>query len=56
MNRFSGEGLDGEHNIGELVLEALLSFNIDSISNLNLGRNYSWFDRIGDVDLLTELI
>ena len=29
--------------IGELVLEALLSSNITSITDLNLGCNESWF-------------
>ena len=30
---------DSEENIGELVLEALLSSNIDSITHLDLGYN-----------------
>ena len=49
--------------MGELVLEALLSSNIDTITDLNLGYNKSWFEhpdtkeeRQGNVDLLLELI
>ena len=55
--------LDRNENIGELVLEILLGSNIDSISNLNLDRNSSWFEnpitneeRSGNVDRLAELI
>ena len=54
---------DCEQNIGELVLEALLSSNIDSIIDLDLGSNTSWFkhpytqeERSDCVDLLVELI
>ena len=54
---------DREENIGELVLETLLNSSIDSITDLNLGSNYSWFyhpdteeERSGNVDLLAELI
>ena len=50
-------------NIGELILESLLSSNIDSITDLNLSENSSWFKhpvtkkvRAGNVDLLAELI
>ena len=50
-------------NMGELVLETLLSSNIDSITNLNLDGNFSWFkhratneERSSNVDLLAELI
>ena len=40
---FSGSD-DKEENIGEHVIEALLSANIDTITDLNLGGNYlSWF-------------
>ena len=35
--------LDREQNIGELVLESLLSSNINSITNLDLSINPSWF-------------
>ena len=34
---------DYNENIGELILEALLTSNIDSIVNLNLKSNRSWF-------------
>ena len=47
---------DRDHSIGELVLETLLSYNVDSIIDLNLGCNESWFSHSGNVDLLTELI
>ena len=47
---------DKVQNIGELVLETLLSYSVDSIIDLNLGSNYSWFKHPGNVDLLTELI
>ena len=57
MNEFSGNE-DVSENIGELVLEILLSSSIDSIADLNLSKNKSWFkeDREGNVDLLAELI
>ena len=44
--------------MGELILEALLSSNIESITELNLSSNDSWFmkGRQGNIDLLTELI
>ena len=42
MQEFSGNK-DKVENIGELVLETLLSYNIDRIVNLNLGENTSWF-------------
>ena len=34
---------DYAYNIGKLVLETLLSSSIDSITDLNLSRNLSWF-------------
>ena len=34
---------DTVENIGELVLEALLNSNIESIQDLNLSGNKSWF-------------
>ena len=42
MNLFSAS-FDREENIGEFVLEALLSSNIDTITNINLRDNRSWF-------------
>ena len=42
MAVFSWDG-DREEDTGQLVLESLLSSNIDSISDLNLGGNRSWF-------------
>ena len=47
---------DSEQNIGELVLEALLSSNIESITNLSFRENSSWFNHAGNADLLAELI
>ena len=56
-------GKDRDDNIGELVLETLLSSNIDTISDLNLVSNSSWFkhpvtyeERSSNLDLLVELI
>ena len=42
MAAFSDDCNDSE-NIGEIVLETLLSSNIESISDLNLRENESWF-------------
>ena len=42
MLRFS-HNKDRDENIGEIVLETLLNSNIESITDLNLGGNYSWF-------------
>lgn len=54
---------DIEQNIGELVLDALLSSNIDSITDLDFKNNNSWFTHPeteaqirGNADLLAELI
>ena len=54
---------DREENIGELILETLLSSNVDTITDLDLSGNSSWFkhpdtgeERSSNVDLLTELI
>ena len=62
MNFFSCNN-DRVENIGELVLEVLLSSNIDSITDLGLSGNESWFknpnsleERSYNVDLLLELI
>ena len=58
MSGFS-QGNDKNENIGELVLEILLSSNIDSITVLDLSSNSSWFTgeaRSGNIDLLVELI
>lgn len=43
---FSNEKVN--ENIGEIVLETLLSSNIDSITDLNLSSNYSWFKILGN--------
>ena len=58
MNGFSGDN-DKVKNICELVLESLLSSRTDSITNLNLGYNRSWFkhpdtqeERSVNIDLL----
>ena len=62
MNSFSFLNYQLVENIGELILEPLLSSNIDSITELSLARNFSWFkhpdseqERAG-LDLLAELI
>ena len=62
MHNFS-QDKDRDVNIGELVLEILLSSNIDSITDLDISFNDSWFknpstgeERSGNVDLLVELI
>ena len=57
MWRFSYEKNDNE-NMGEIVLETLLSSSIESITTLNLSSNYNWFSiqRISNVELLAELI
>ena len=54
---------DENENIGELVLEILLNSSIDTITNLDLDSNSSWFynfntgeERSGNVDLLVELL
>ena len=60
-----GPMIEINENNGELILEILLNSNIESITNLNLGSNSSWFMHISvltreektkNVDLLTELI
>ena len=50
-------------NAGELVLETLLDSSLDTIIDLNLGDNETWFrhpetkeERSTNVELLTELI
>ena len=43
MRRFS-DNCDRDQSIGELILESLLSSNIDSITDLNLVDNSSWFE------------
>lgn len=54
---------DRDENIGELVLECLYASRIDSIEDLNLGANPSWFkhpgtgeERPGNTALLAELL
>ena len=62
MGNFSDDE-DRVENISEHILEALLNSNIESINDLNLFNNPSWFrhpdtkDEISsNVDLLAELI
>ena len=62
MAEFSGDS-DREENIGELVLETLLNSDINTITDLNLSLNSSWFkhpdtgeERPSNVELLAELI
>ena len=55
---------DRDGKIGEQILEAILNSNIDSISNLNLYCNWSWFcknpytyeERFSNIELLKELL
>ena len=54
---------DRYQNIGELVFETLLNTSVNSIIDLNLDNNKSWFwqpdtkeERSGNIDLLAELI
>ena len=61
MDRFSDN--NDRENIGEIVLEALLSYNINTITDLNFNDNSSWFnhpdtkeERSGNVTLLADLI
>ena len=55
MLGFSGDN-DVNENIGEVVLEALLTSNINSIVDLNLEDNKSWFKHNSNADLLAEVI
>ena len=62
MNAIS-QSNDKDVNMGELILEALLNSNIQSITDLNFSYNRSWFkrydtqeDRAGIVELLAEII
>ena len=62
MERFS-INKDSDENIAELVFEIFLSSNIQSITDLNLSYNSSWFkhpnsqeERSSNVELLIELI
>ena len=62
MSDFSGHK-DIDENIGELVLEALLNTNIESITDLNFSLNNSWFrhpkteeERFSNIVLLADLI
>lgn len=63
MDSFRTKNPDINVNIGEIVLKTLLDSNVNSITNLNLRNNRSWFwdfgsykERFGNVELLTELI
>lgn len=46
-----------EESLGELVLQCLLSSSIDSIIDLDLGGNASWFEdeRESNVELLADV-
>ena len=55
MYQFSG-GKEDTENIGEIVLESLLTSTIDSITDLNLGDNSAWFKQPANGDLLAELL
>ena len=62
MNQFS-EYNDFNENIGELILETLLSSRIDSITDLSLSSNRSWFwdpkndeERFSNKEMLLEVI
>ena len=61
MGTFSDKH-DRDQNFAEIILETLLSSNIDSITNIRLFNNESWFknpvtkeDRFSNVELLGEL-
>ena len=41
---------DKDTSIGELVLESLLSSNIESITDLNLSFNKSWFKNFDTIE------
>ena len=54
---------DVSENIGEIVLDTLLSSDIDSITYLNFGVNSCWFknpktqeERTSNIELLMDLI
>ena len=47
---------DANEKIGEVILEALYTSNIDSIIDLNLGSNSSWFKHPSNAELLAEVI
>ena len=62
MKYFSNDS-DRDNNIGELVLETLLSINISSITDLDFAYNSSWVmhpltteERSGNVELLAEFL
>ena len=62
MYAFSGDS-DREQNIGELVFETLLNASVDSLIELDISCNESWFsnpstreERTDNVSLLSELI
>ena len=62
MSGFS-KNEDRDENIGEIVLECLVASRIDSIEELNLAMNDSWFknpfsrkERPGNTALLAELL
>ena len=61
LRHFSGS-YDREENIGELILGSLQSSNIDTITDLNLSHNDSWFldpstmEEKSGVDLLAEIL
>ena len=42
MDRFS-DSYEQQENVGEIVQEALLSSNINTITDLNLSSNGTWF-------------
>ena len=63
MDSFNCYNDSNGKNIGETILESLLSSNIDSITDLNLRGNESWFkDEISNheicsnADLVSEII
>ena len=60
---FLGASTGNDENIGELVFETLLNSRIDSITDLNFGKNFSWFqhpkskeEQSGNVNHLAEFI
>ena len=62
MKNYSSN-VDKDQNIGELIFETLLNYRVDTIVELNLSINQSWFmhpgtheERTGNIDHFTEFI
>ena len=55
MEEFSRYNESDGKNVGETILESLLSSNIDSITDINLGCNRTWFNKSGSHGTLLEI-